>query len=91
MSEIRGAKFTNLAASALIKTGPGKVFGFVVNSHTSGALKLWNALTATNPTMINTFTFPSGSGVYKFPEPIEFTTGLYATITNTADITILYK
>jgi hypothetical protein len=28
--------------------------------------------------------------VYKFPEPISFSTGLYATIGGTADVTIIY-
>mgnify|MGYP005616212393 CR=1 FL=1 len=30
--------YTNLSASALIKTGAGVVSGFVVNSHSSGTL-----------------------------------------------------
>ena len=84
-------KYTNLTASALIKTGFGKVAGFVVNSHTNGTLKLWDNTSAATTVITNTFTFPSGSGVYNFPEPISFNTGLYATIGGTADITIIWS
>lgn len=40
MSEISGALFDNDTTSHLVKDGPGKVFGILVNSHTSGTLKL---------------------------------------------------
>lgn len=91
MGEVSGALYSNKTSSALIQTGNGKVYGFIVNSHTSGTLKLWDNTTATGTVIVNTFTFPSGSGVYNFAEPIAFVTGLYATIGGTADITILYR
>ena len=87
----RGALSTNTTASALIKTGAGLVYGIVVNSHTSGTVKLWNALTATGTVLVNTYTFPAGSQVVTFPEPINFTTGLYCTIGGTADITVVFN
>ena len=40
------ATYTNLSASALIKTGAGVVSGFIVNSHSSGTLKLWDNTSA---------------------------------------------
>lgn len=83
-------KYTNLTASALIKTGFGKVAGFIVNSHTSGTLKLWDNTSAATTVIMNTFTFPAGSGIYRLPEPASFNTGLYATIGGTADITIIW-
>lgn len=83
-------KYTNLTASALIKTGFGKVAGFIVNSHTSGTLKLWDNTSAATPVITNTYTFASGSQTVVFPEPISFNTGLYATIGGTADITIIW-
>lgn len=85
-----GYKKTNLSASALIKTGSGTVAGFVVNSNSSGTLKLWDSLTATGTVIINTYTFPTGSSVVEFPAPVDFYTGLYATIGGTADITIIW-
>jgi len=83
-------KYTNLTASALIKTGFGKVAGFIVNSHTSGTLKLWDNTSAATPTITNTYTFATGSQVVTFPTPLCFNTGLYATIGGTADITIIW-
>lgn len=83
--------YTNITADTLIKTGFGQVAGFVVNSHTSGTLKLWDNTSAATTVITNTFTFPSGSGVYRFPEPISFNTGLYADVGGTVDITIIYK
>ena len=84
------AKYTNLSASALIRTGGGKLSGFIINSHSSGTLKLWDNTSAASTIIMNTFTFPAGSGVYRF-EPVDFYTGLYATIGGTADITLIWE
>ena len=84
--------YTNLSASALIKTGAGVVSGFVVNSHSSGTLKLWDNTSAATTVLTNTITFAAGSGiVVNFGKDIQFSTGLYATIGGTADITIFWK
>ena len=40
--------------------------------------------------IINTFTFPAGSGVYELGE-IDFYAGLYATIGGTIDFTLIYN
>lgn len=85
------SKYTNGTASAQIRAGGGKIYGVIVNSHTSGTMKLWDALTATGSIIVNTFTFPAGSGVYMFPVPIEFYTGLFITVGGTLDYTILSK
>lgn len=83
--------YTNLSASALIKTGAGRVKGFMVNSHTSGTLKLWDNTSAATTVLLNTITFAAGSGLmFNLPD-VEFGTGLYATIGGTADITIFWK
>lgn len=87
---IRGAGYTNLTASAQIKAGTGQVYGVIVNSHTTGSMKLWNALTATGAVIVNTYTYPTGSSVIMFPEPINFTVGLFATLTGTQDVTFLW-
>ena len=83
--------YTNLSASALIKTGAGRVKGFMVNSHSSGTLKLWDNTSAATTVLLNTITFAAGSGLmFNLPD-VEFSTGLYATIGGTADITIFWK
>jgi len=84
-------KYTNGSASALIRTGGGIVAGVIVNSHTNGTMKLWDNTSAATTVIVNTFTFPSGSGVYMFPKPIEFYTGLYFTLGGTLDYTIVWK
>lgn len=83
------ARYTNISADALIKTGPGIVYAIVVNSHTNGAIILEDALTATTPLILNTYTYATGSQV--IPLGIRFITGLYADITGTQDITILWN
>lgn len=83
-------KYTNLTATGLIKTGSGMVKGFIINSHTNGTLKLWDAVTATTPVLMNTYTFTAGSGVVNFPEAIAFTKGLFATVGGTLDITLVW-
>lgn len=83
--------YTNLSASALIKTGAGVVSGFIVNSHSSGTLKLWDNTSAATTVLLNTITFAAGSGiVIDLPGEVIFSTGLYATIGGTADITIFW-
>ena len=84
------ATYTNLSASALIKTGAGVVKGIIVNSHTSGTLKLWDNTSAATTVLLNTITFAAGPNFIRIPS-IEFNTGLYATIGGTADITLLWK
>lgn len=84
------AKYSNITASAAVKSGSGTLYGFIVNSHSSGTLKLWDNTSAATTVIMNTFTFPTGSGVYMLPMGVSFYTGLYATIGGTADITLLY-
>lgn len=85
------SKYTNLSASAQIKSGGGTLYGVIVNSHTAGTLKLWDSLTASGTVIMNTYTFATGSQVIMFPQGVSFYTGLYATIGGTADITMLWK
>lgn len=82
--------YTNISASALIKTGAGRLKGFMVNSHTSGTLKLWDNTSAATTTLLNTITFNAGPVQFNYPD-VEFGTGLYATVGGTADITIFWK
>lgn len=83
-------KYKNISASGLVKTGAGKVVGVVIGSHSSGTLKLWDALTATTPILVNTMTFGAAERFIPLYDAV-FSTGLYATIGGTADITIVYR
>ena len=82
-------KYANISASGLVKTGSGTVTGVIINSHSSGTLKLWDAVTATTPVICNTITFGAAERFIPL-YGITFNTGLYATIGGTADITIVY-
>lgn len=81
-------KSVNLTASALVKTGSGKIAGVVINSHTSGTLKLWDNTSAAGTVLFNTITFAAGERWIPFFDA-NFTTGLYATIGGTANITLM--
>ena len=87
-------KYKNLSASGLVKTGSGKAVGVIINSHTSGTLKLWDSTKADNNVLCNTITFSAVATTGERTIPLfdcVFSTGLYATIGGTADITIVYK
>lgn len=84
-------KYKNLTASELLKTGVGTLSGVIVSSNTSGTIKFWDNTSAAGTVIINTYSFPSGSSVLEFPQPVAFTTGLYATIGGTADVTVIYS
>jgi hypothetical protein len=83
-------KSRNLSASALAKTGEGSVVGIVINSHTSGTIKLWDSLTAANTVLVNTITLAAGERFIPFYN-LSFSVGLYVTIGGTADITVVYQ
>ena len=83
--------YANLSASGLVKTGAGRFYGVIVNSHTSGTLKFWDQTTAAVPVLLNTITFPAGPVNFSFDVGISFGTGLYVTVGGTIDFTVLYN
>jgi len=91
------ALYSNIAASAQVKSGQGKFYGFIINSSAATAtIKFWDALTATAPVLLNTITCTAavaqGATATIIPDGIEFKTGLYCTIAVAAmDVTILYR
>lgn len=87
-------KYRNLSASALLKTGTGTVSGIIINSHTSGTVKLWDNTSAAGTVICNTITFSvvATTGERFIPLfDLAYTTGLYVTIGGTADITVVYS
>lgn len=83
-------KYKNLSASGLVKSGYGKVVGIVINSHTSGTLKLWDNTAGSGSVICNTITFGAAERNINTYD-MSFSTGCYATIGGTADITISYE
>lgn len=81
-------KYTNGSASALIATGAGVLVGIVINSHSSGTIKFWDALTATGTVIFNTMTLVAGERFVPL-YGAKFTTGCYLTIGGTIDYTVI--
>ncbi len=87
---IKNSLYLNGTTSQAIKSGVGTLYGIIVNSHASGTLKLWDNTAGSGTVIMNTYTFPAGSGIYMFPHGVNFNTGLFATVGGTLDYTILY-
>jgi hypothetical protein len=83
-------KYLNGTTSQAIKSAAGALHGIVVNSHTSGTLKLWDNTAGSGTVLLNTITFAAGPNFISFPMGISFNTGLFATVGGTIDYTILY-
>ncbi len=90
MAATDNVKYLNGTTSQAIKSAPGSLYGIVVNSHTSGTLKLWDNTAGSGTVLLNTITFAAGPQFINFPTGISFNTGLFATVGGTIDYTILY-
>jgi len=84
------SKYKNLTASGAVKSAPGFVTGVIINSHSSGTLKLWDNTAGSGAVVCDTITFSSGERTIPLFD-IDFKIGLYATIGGTANITIAYN
>jgi hypothetical protein len=85
--------YKNITTSTLIKTGTGVAVGLIVNSHTSGTVRLSDAITSTTPYISGVITLAT-SGTYDRFIPffgLKFTTGLYVTTTGTVNLTVVYN
>ncbi|MDD5726286.1 MAG: hypothetical protein PHC53_02640 [Patescibacteria group bacterium] len=91
------ASYVNISASALVKTGAGRLFGFIVNSCAAGAtIKIWDNTSGATTVLLNTMTFTTavaeGPKVVALPAAAKFGVGCYVTIAvAAADITVLYN
>ena len=82
--------YKNITVDTLIKTGPGALVGVIVNSHTSGTLKMWDNTSAATTVIFNTITFGATERFMPF-YGAKFTVGCYADIGGTVDLTIIYN
>jgi len=85
---MKSSKYTNLSASALVKSGEGVLVGMYVNSTTSGTIKLYDNTSAAGTVINNTITPAIG---YHDLGRANFSTGLYAEIGATLDVTLYYE
>lgn len=81
---------TGQVMSSVANTGgAGLIAGFIINSNSSGTLKLEDSIGGGQNLIMNTYTFPAGSSVVTFPAPIAFQNGLYATVGGTLSVGIV--
>lgn len=88
---MESSKYLNGTTSQAVVTGSGRLYGIIINSHSSGTFKLWDNTSAAGTVITNTFTVPTGSQMYLFPIPVDFYTGLFITVGGTIDYTLLYR
>ena len=74
-------KYKNLTASASIKTGPGTVSGVIVNSHSSGTLKLNDGLDGTAASAVKATGVLTGTDVFTDGETVTVGVRTYTFVT----------
>ena len=85
------SKYLNGTTSQQIDANAGTLYGIVVNSHTSGTIKLWDNTAGSGTVILNTITLTAGPNFINFPMGISFYTGLFITVGGTIDYTILSR
>jgi len=76
----------NLTASGVVSVNPGQLVGFYVNSTTSGTIVLRNG--GASGTVISGTITPA-VGWHFFPA--DCSVGIYATIANTLNVTLIFR
>lgn len=78
------------AGTSQIKTTEGTLGGLTINSHTSGAIAIYDGTTTISPVMHSTITFASGERNIDLGGE-RFKNGLFVNIGGTADVTIRFR
>ena len=83
--------YVNLTAgTAIVKSGRGVLGNIIINSHSSGTLKIRDGLNGVAGLICNTMSFTVGERIVQL-NGLVFGTGCYVEIGGTADLTIQYK
>ncbi len=85
---------TVIAASALVKTGPGEVYGVILTGGSDAAsVILYDNTAGSGTKAIGAIKAASGASVsFSLPNGVAFSKGLYATITGTTpEVTVVYS
>lgn len=80
--------YVNLTASALVKSGNGRLVGMYVNSTSAGTIRFYDNTSAAGTVINNVITPAIG---YHPLGDCAFNTGLYATISGTLNVTLYYN
>lgn len=81
-----GDAFLSMSATGAVKSGAGRLTGFLCTASTSGTVKLWDNTAGSGTVLVETMSVSAGQF---YPCPASFSTGLYATISS-ATITVCY-
>lgn len=89
----QNVKALNMSATQTVATGPGRYFGFIINSFTATAtVTVYDNTSAAGTKIQNTVTPTAIGAIWVLPVAVEFTTGLHIVIaTEACDITVLYR
>lgn len=86
---IKGS-YMPFTASKLLQSGASAIHGVIINSHTTGTFRFYDALTGAAASAIGgTYTPAAGSSVIAFPKPIACTTGIFVAAGGTIDATVI--
>lgn len=90
----KNSAYIGASAQAIPAGQAGSVTGVIVSQHTNGTLKLYDA--AGGPqgrVLLETYTFPSGSGIVYFSEEgLDYSQGVWAEIGGTAvKLALMYR
>jgi len=88
---LQNTKYLNGTTSQAVKSAAGTFYGFIINSHTSGTIKLWDNTAGSGTVLLNTITLTAGPNFVPLPMGVSFNTGLFVTVGGTVDYTILYR
>jgi hypothetical protein len=83
--------YVNLTAgTTVLSTTPVSIYGIVVNSHSSGTIKVWDGIAGNTTVCLNTYSFATGSQAINL---YGLTTGTACTVVvgGTADVTLAYR
>lgn len=87
IANLEVGSYTNLTASANVKSGQGAMIGFYVNSTTSGTIRFYDDASTGTTTSITGVITPAIGMNYL---PVCFSNGLNAVIANTLNVTIIW-
>ncbi len=78
----------NISATATIKSGNGRIGGWLVNASSSGTLTVYDGTSTGGRKLTNATPLTAGQFI---PFPVSVQDGIHVVIGGTADITILYS
>ena len=81
-------------ASGLVKTGACEFYGYYVNSHSSGTVKVIDGLTAGSGRVVldtNTLAATDINKPTTLPAPASCVTGIYLVLGGTASVTVFWN